>query len=569
MSEQILFPDDRGVVMRQEPGCIPAPAEAYSVGGASPNVIAERIMRIFGESDDSAFVERSDEARVLRIIQEFVRGEDVATDIDLRTLAEMFKNSETPEEPGEFADYLEYLAESVVAHSTRTCSPRFIGHMTSALPCFVRPLAKLMTALNQNQVKLETSKALSLYEREALAMMHRLVFDLPADFYARNVQHHESTLGIVTSGGTLANVTALWCARNACLGPADGFAGVEHEGLPAALEHYGYVGAVVIGSSLLHYSFEKAVGTLGVGVRGLIRVPVDENHKINLKALEAAIDRCQARKQCIIAIVGIAGTTESGAIDPLQQIAAQARRVGAQFHVDAAWGGPLLFSRRERHKLAGIEEADSVTIDGHKQMYLPMGIGMVMFRHPHASSVIEKRAHYVVRAGSPDLGKRSLEGSRPGMALFLHAALNVLGCKGYEFLIDEGIRKTRYMANAIRTRPEFELLVDPTMNILVYRFLPEQYRERAATGALTESDERMIDRLNEQIQRRQRNMGKTFVSRTTLDSTRHGTGRPMVALRAVLANPLTRESDIELVLDHQVRIANELGFIDGRNGNNE
>src|SRR5215216_6095122 len=119
--------------------------------------------------------------------------------------------------------------------------------MTSALPHFMRSLGRLQVALNQNVVKIETSKAFTPFERQTLAMIHRLIFNRSDDFYYEHVQKQASTLGIVTSGGTLANITALWCARNRALRPQDGFAGIESEGLAAALKFYGYDSAVIIG----------------------------------------------------------------------------------------------------------------------------------------------------------------------------------------------------------------------------------------------------------------------------------------------------------------------------------
>lgn len=520
--------------------------------------IKERMLNLFAPGGEMGAVNAADEACVSLMIRDFLSGREAASAIDVKSLAGQFADHHCPLEPQDFADYLDYLGEHVIAHSSRTSSPRFIGHMTSALPCFMRPLSRLLTALNQNPVKVETAKSFSFYERQAIAMVHDLIFNLSEDFYAQHIQHAESTLGMVTSGGTIGNITALWCARNSCLGPRDEFAGVEQEGLAAALNHYGYAGAVVIGSSLMHYSFDKAVSTLGLGARGLVRVPVDRDHRIDLAELERTIADCRARNLRLISIVGIAGTTDSGAVDPLPELAAIARRSDAHFHVDAAWGGPLLFSHEHRHRLTGIEEADSVTMDGHKQMYLPMGIGLLMLRDPQLAKVIEKQARYIVRKGSYDLGRRSLEGSRPGMALFLHTALNVIGSKGYEFLIDENIRKTQYLASLIRLRPQFQLLIEPMMNILTYRYIPETLRERAARGELGVADNELINRFNERLQKHQRQIGQSFVSRTTFHMDHPDGPRPVVALRCVIANPLTDESDLEGVLNHQLRIATEL-----------
>jgi glutamate decarboxylase len=416
--------------------------------------------------------------------------------------------------------------------------------------------------MNQNVVKMETAKALSPYERQALTMIHRLIYNFSNDFYEQHIQKAESTLGIMTTGGTLANITAMWCARNSSLGAKDDFTGVEHAGLPAALDFYGYKEAVIIGSTLMHYSFEKTAGLLGIGDRNLIRIPTDCNHRIDLQALRQAVAECRTRNKHIIAIVGIAGTTNSGSVDPLSEMAEIAREANTHFHVDAAWGGPVLFSEQHRHKLAGIELADSVTIDGHKQLYLPMGIGMLLLRNLHLAKEIEKYAPYTVRKDSIDLGKRSLEGSRPGTAIFLHSALNTIGQKGYEFLIDEGIRKAHYMANLIKVLPEFELLIEPEINIVLYRYIPEYWRQKTVNKQLSESDNQFINQFNKHLQEAQRQAGRTFVSRTTLETSSYESKIPIIALRAVIANPLTTESDIDAVLNDQKKIAEKLSVVD-------
>ena len=526
--------------------------------GAADGAALERLRRLFAPPSFADPTEAAGEARVSRMIQGFLSADDFSSEIEFKSLVGKFLGSRIPEGPCEVADYFDRLFDDVVAHSTRTSSPRFIGHMTSALPYFVRPLGRLLAAMNQNVVKAETAKAFSPFERQTLAMIHRLIFGRGDDFYDEHVQNPESTLGVITSGGTLANITALWCARNRSLGPRGDFGGVESEGLAAALEFYGHRGAVVVGPASMHYSFDKAAGVLGIGRENLIKVPAGRDHRVEVSAVRDAVGECRARGLHVIAVVGVAGATETGVIDPLAEVAEVAREAGAHFHVDAAWAGPLLFSRRHRQRLAGIELADSVTIDGHKQLYLPMGLGMCVLRDPRAAKAIEKQARYIARAGSVDLGKRALEGSRPGNALFLHAALHVIGREGYEALLDEGIRKTRYLADSIRARPEFELLQEPTINILVYRYVPEEFRRAAAACELSDADNRAVDDFNVRLQKAQRRAGRSFVSRTVIGTTRCGTKRPTVALRAVIANPLTTEADIDEVLLDQLGLASRL-----------
>ena len=199
-----------------------------------------------------------------------------------------------------------------------------------------------------------------------------------------------------------------------------------------------------------------------------------------------------------------------------------------------------------------------MTFDGHKQLYLPMGIGMVFLRDPALARTIEKHAAYTARAGSADLGQRSLEGSRPAMSLLLHGALELIGHDGYGWLIDQGIDKSRHLAGAVRARDEFELLCDPHLNVVLYRYVPEEWRAEAAAGQLTAEGHRHVDAFNRTLQRVQLERGQTFISRTTSAATIYGAGIPVVALRAVLANPLTTFEDIDRVLDDQAALGAEL-----------
>ncbi|HEX6037439.1 aminotransferase class V-fold PLP-dependent enzyme, partial [Longimicrobium sp.] len=455
----------------------PVPGAARD--GAGREAVAERVRRMFAPGADALADEEELEARVAEMVRAYLRDETTSSPGVLEGRAERFADTRLPRQPRDADDYLDYLDAEVVPHTIRVSSPRFIGHMTSSLPFFLRPLVRLMTAMNQNVVKMETSRVLTFCERQALARLHRLIYGLPAAFYDRHVQDHAGTLGIITSGGTLANVTALACARNARLGPDGTFRGVDAAGTAAALAHYGYRGAAVIGSAQMHYSFEKGMGLLGLGTDDLVRVATDAEGRVDLDAMRAAVARCRAEGKLVLALVGVAGSTDSGSVDDLDAVADLAAACGAHFHVDAAWGGPTVFSDAHRSILAGIERADTVTFDGHKQLYLPMGIGMVFLRDPALARQIEKHAAYTARAGSADLGQRSLEGSRGAMSLLLHAALELIGHDGYGWLIDEGIARARYLADAVRARDDFELLSAPHLNVVLYRYVPAEWRAEA------------------------------------------------------------------------------------------
>lgn len=523
---------------------------------ARPQEVAERVRQMFSPAAPAD--EREMDARVARMVSELLQDPTISSRGGLEGMADGFGDTRMPRLPRDPGEYLDYLEGQIVPHTMRVASPRFIGHMTSALPFFVRPLTRLITAMNQNVVKTETSKVLTFYERQVLARLHRLIYHLPEGFYARHAQDAASTLGIVTSGGTLANVTALACARNRRLGPGDDFRGVEAAGTAAALAHYGWRGAAVIGSAQMHYSFEKGMGLLGLGTDSLFRVPTDSAGSVDPRAMREAVEHCRREKLLVLALVGVAGSTDSGSVDDLNAVADIAAEAGAHFHVDAAWGGPTVFSDANRALLAGIERADTVTFDGHKQLYLPQGIGMVFLRDPDLARGIEKHAQYTARAGSADLGQRSLEGSRSALSLLLHAAVELIGHEGYGFLMDEGIRKARYLADAVQARPEFELLAHPRLNIVLYRYVPEEWRAEVQAGLLTPAAHLRIDAFNQTLQRVQAEQGRTFISRTTSAATVYGADLPVVAMRAVLANPLTTREDIDFVLDDQAAVAAEL-----------
>jgi glutamate decarboxylase len=518
----------------------------------------ENIYRIFTvpEAPDST-LGRIDQA-ISDNLTGFLQSHIVAVERDLDEIEMDFSQSRIPDDPTFVSDYTDFLTEKLVSQSVHTASPGFVGHMTSALPYFMLPLSRILTALNQNLVKVETSRAFTPMERQVLAMLHRLIYNGSDDFYGQWIQNNRYALGAFCSGGTIANVTALWAARNRLCGPSGDFKGIAREGLFKALQHLDCRGLAVLVSRRGHYSLGKAVDLLGIGRDNLVAIDTDDNNRVDMTRLREACARLRGEGIRPLALVGIAGTTETGNVDPLEALADLAAELGCHFHADAAWGGPTLFSERYRGLLRGIERADSVTIDAHKQLYVPMGAGMVLFKDPATLSSIEHHAAYIIRRGSRDLGSRTLEGSRPGMAMLVHAGLSIIGRKGYELLIDQGIERARRFARRIDAHPDFELVSEPELNILTYRYVPARVQkilDSAPAGEVVRINE-LLDRVTETVQKRQREAGKTFVSRTRLTPGRYQ-GGAVIVFRVVMANPLTSEEILQAVLDEQCEIASQ------------
>ena len=489
-------------------------------------------------------------------LEGFLQSHIVAVEKDLREVEKDFSESEIPEQPIFVSEQADFLLEKLVAHSVHTASPSFVGHMTSALPYFMLPLSKIMIALNQNLVKTETSKSFTPIERQVTGMLHRLVYNQSSEFYQQYMHNQNYALGAFGSGGTIANITALWVARNNAFEITDDFEGVHQEGLAAGLIHHGYRGAAILVSERGHYSLKKTADVLGLGAKNIISVKTDADNRICMAALRAECQRLQSQKIKIIALVGVAGTTETGSVDPLDQMADLAEQLDCHFHVDGAWGAPTLFSTKYGPLLKGIERADSVTIDAHKQLYVPMGAGLVVFKDPKALCSIEHHAQYIIRKGSKDLGSKTLEGSRPGMAMLVHSGLKILGRSGYELLIDEGINKTRQFAKLISLHGDFELNSEPTLNILTYRYLPQWLKEvmgRCDNETLVKLNQ-SLNRFTKYLQKTQRGHGKAFVSRTQLSPHCYD-HQEIIVFRVVLANPLTTMNILEDILYEQETLA--------------
>ena len=521
----------------------------------------ERLFRVFirpeGRASRATLIKYMDP--ILYGLNDFLKTHVGITEaISLNELSKRFMDTVINENPEKkLADVITCLINEIAPYAVNVSSPYFVGHMTSAIPFFMVHLKTIIAALNQNVVKLETSKVVSVVEKQVVAKIHRMIYNEKESFYKEHVQNSDTTLGVFVEGGTTANLTAMWAARNTKFPPKEGFAGIESEGVAAAYRAYDIDRCVILVSRRGHYSLKKAGGVLGIGNQNVIALDTDKKHRIDLAGLKRTIHRLKADnpKTCILAIVGIAGATETGTVDPLEKLARIARDNNAHFHVDAAWGGPTLFSKKYKDLLNGIQLADSVTIDGHKQFYMPMSCGMLYMKNPKALDVISYHANYVNRRGSVDLGIKTLSGSREANSLILDCALKIMGTKGYALLIDHGIETAAAFAREIKKRDLFELVTPPVLNILTYRVCPPAFRKELEAADTTKK--RIINEklniVNRRLQRLQREAGFSFVSRTTLLEN-NNPDDAIVVLRSVIMNPMTTLAILKEILDEQEEI---------------
>ncbi|WP_329384551.1 pyridoxal phosphate-dependent decarboxylase family protein [Streptomyces sp. NBC_01716] len=356
--------------------------------------------------------------------------------------------------------------------------------------------------------------------------------------------------GVLTSGGTESNLMGLMLARDRVLGAASGRQ-IELTGVPRAGVGAG-AGARprILTSAAAHFSVQRAAALLGLGEDAVIPVPVDTQLRMKPSALAATLEACVERGQLPVAIVATAGTTDTGAIDPLRECAELAAQYGAWLHVDAAYGGGALLSDRLAPLLDGIELADSVSLDWHKLGWQPAAAGVFLVRKSETYASLARRAVYLNPADDEDAGYPSLLGlslrtTRRADAFKIAVTLRTLGREGLGRLVDACHELAVAGARAVSAHPRLELhgeeAGDPALTAFLFRYVPEG----PADGART-------DEVNASLRRRLLREGGAVVGRTELP----GEGPGRVRLKLTLLNPHTTVAEVERLL-HAVVAAGE------------
>ncbi|KQV04571.1 MULTISPECIES: pyridoxal-dependent decarboxylase [unclassified Kitasatospora] len=332
--------------------------------------------------------------------------------------------------------------------------------------------------------------------------------------------------GVLTTGGTESNLMGLLLARDQVLGGE-----VELHGLPPGVR------PVILASEAAHFSVQRAAALLGLGERAVRTVRVDRELRMEPDALAEELRAAVHAGQRPIAVVATAGTTDTGAVDPLHRAAELAAEYGAWLHVDAAYGGGALLSDRLAPLLDGIARADSVSLDWHKFGWQPAAAGVFLVRRAESYGSLARRAAYLnpaddEQAGYPSLLGRSLRTTRRADAFKLLVTLRTLGRKGLGALVDACHDLALATAGAVEAAGDLELHCAPVLSTVVFCYRP------AGAGPAE------LDRLNAELRRELLRSGRAVVGRTELP----GEGPGRVRLKLTLLNPHATLADTEALL---------------------
>jgi glutamate decarboxylase len=390
---------------------------------------------------------------------------DLGLDPTSDELPSIFNNLLPPIHGQEAELFFQNVESILKTKSVQISSPRYMGHMTGPLPEFAPRIDHLIAELNQNLIKTETASLATVIERQVLVWLHYLIYKQSESHYRKMIDESANSLGNITTGGTIGNLTALLVAREKSL------PGALELGISQALEDANYSDCFILASEMMHYSIIKAAAIMGIGQNNVIPLPVArDSFQIDVAALLRIIRDINNKKGKIIALIGLAGATETGSIDDITILAKIATDNNLWLHVDAAWGGVLQFSSKWQHKLKGIEHADSVVIDAHKGFYTAVTCGAVLFKEAETRPHINFSANYVIREGSQDLGRNSIEGSRRFDSLKLWITWNILGSTGLSTLTDKMIERCQEFGDLIAMHPCFQITSKPEAGIITYRY---------------------------------------------------------------------------------------------------
>ncbi len=348
------------------------------------------------------------------------------------------------------ADVLLEKVRSHIHHAMNAAHPGYIGHMDS-IPTTMSVIGDLIVAaLNNNMLSVEMSPVFSRLEPLVMQQL-AAKFGLGA-----------KAGGVMVSGGTLANLQALTVARNVHFDALEkGIVGLTHQ-------------PVFFVSAAAHTSMQKAAMMMGLGSQAAIAIRTNANAPIDIEDLKDKLAGAKQANQRPFAIVATAGTTVTGNVDPIEEMGVIARQHNLWFHVDAAYGGALIFSPEHRHLLTGIHQADSITFNPQKWLYVAKTCATVLFND---FDVLKQHFRILAPYMGDDeqwsnLGELTVQGTRHPDILKLWLSLQHIGTAGYAEIIRHNYALTAQFISEIQARPWLQLASQPQMNLVCFRLAP-------------------------------------------------------------------------------------------------
>lgn len=421
---------------------------------------------------------------------------------------------------------LERATDLLIPHSLYNAHPRFWGYIT-APPSPIGILGDLLASgLNPNV----GAFILGPMATEIEAQTIRWIADL--------VGYPTRCGGLLVSGGNMANFVGFLAGRY-----AKGGATIRAEGLGSRPPLRAYASAAT------HTWLQKAADLFGLGERQIRYIPVDDQQRMKVELLEAAIVEDRANGDLPFLVVGTAGSVGTGSVDPLPAIAAICRKHGLWFHVDGAYGALAACLPDAPDDLLGLREADSVALDPHKWLYAPLEAGAVLVRD--AATLRDTFSYHPEYYRMDEVGGEAplnfveygLQNSRGFRALKVWLALQQAGRTGYQQMISDDVALARQLFELADAHDELEAVLH-SLSITCFRYIPKGF-DRAAEGA-----EDYLNALNAQLVERVQEGGELFVSNAVI------AGR--YVLRACVVNFNTRAADIAACPEIICRIGREL-----------
>jgi L-2,4-diaminobutyrate decarboxylase len=349
--------------------------------------------------------------------------------------------------------------EAIIANSVVVMHPYTAAHLHC--PPLLSALAAevVISALNQSMDSFDQAPIATVLEQKVIRWL------------CQEAELPDTADGTFTTGGTQSNYLGLLLARDAFLKSQWNWP-AQKSGLPPEAQRLR-----ILCSEVAHFTVEKSASQLGLGTNSVARVEVDEHFRMKPDALRNSLQALRAQGLLPFAVVATAGTTDSGSVDRLSEVASLARAAGAWLHVDAAYGGVLLFSHIHRDQIIGIDSADSISIDFHKLFWQPIPCSAFLLRDEKHFESMKLYADYLnpeahEDQGIPDLVTRSLLTSRRFDALKLWISFQLLGRDRLGAMIDRVIELAAHAATAIRSHGQLELLHEPTLSTVLFRYVP-------------------------------------------------------------------------------------------------